>query len=192
MSVTLAYKFRIHFHLLLHIIYFFVVGCHNLPIIWLYKEGGFCLTAEDCLKLQNCTTLYGNLIIRTTQNQIKDDTKLVKADFPKLREVTGYVLIVFHHFETFDLLPSLSVIRGKHLVSNYAFIVYLNELKGIYFPNLTTILHGGVRIERNSRLCYADVIRWKSIVKVNLHILMSFLELSEGHAKISPEIMVQF
>lgn len=177
MSVTLAKKFRIYFHLLLYIIYFFVAGCHNLPIIWLYKEGGFCLTTEDCLRLQNCTTVYGNLIIRTTQNQIEDDTKLVKAYFRKLREVTGYVLIVFHQFETFDLLPSLSVIRGKHLVSNYAFIVYLNELKGIYFPSLTTILHGGVRIDRNSRLCYADVIRWKSIVKVKLHFLMSFWEL---------------
>ena len=93
----------------------------------------------------------------------------IKPYFPNLREITGYLVISIYCQTTFDLFPALSVVRGDNLLGNYALIIYYNdEMKQIFFPSLTTILHGGVRIARNSRLCYVKTIRWKSIVKVTV------------------------
>ena len=56
--------------------------------------------------------------------------------------------------------------RGEQLLGNYALVVfYCDELKEISLTSLTTILHGGVRIERNGKLCYVDGIKWSSIVR---------------------------
>jgi len=87
-------------------------------------------------------------------------------DFSKLEEITGFLTITFFA-EVITHLPSLTVIRGNTLVANYAFIVYYNSLtKFIFFPKLTTILKGGVRVNRNRLLCYVNTVKWTSIVKV--------------------------
>lgn len=130
--------------------------------------GGYCITNDECIFLQNCTVLHGSLIMRQAMHfdeKRNPDITRIYPDFKKLREITGFLVITFFN-DVFEHLPSLSVIRGNQLVANYAFIVYFNSLcKFIYLPNLTTILHGGVRINRNKILCYANTIRWKSIVK---------------------------
>ena len=132
--------------------------------IWL-STNGHCLDANLCQYLQNCTTFYGNLIIRTTVQ--KNHVQSIRPYFPELVEITGYLVITLIKLETVDIFPSLSVIRGKNMVANYAVVVYHNnDLKALYFPNLTTILKGGLRIARNSKLCYANGVRWKSIIKV--------------------------
>ena len=108
--------------------------------------------------------LHGSLILRRIiQYKVVNTTV---PDLSALQEITGYLVITFFA-EVADLLPSLTVIRGNDLVGNYAFVVYFNTFtKFIYFPNLTTILNGGVRVSMNKILCYVGTVRWKSIVKV--------------------------
>ena len=145
-------------------------GCHSfdnseLTQIILY-HGTYCEDAEACKRLQKCTTLFGSLVIRSTVVDAKNLRNKTLAYFPDLRELTGYLVVAFARFPTLDLFPNLTVIRGQKLLLSYAFLVFTNyELENIYFKNLTTILKGGVRIENNERLCYADSIRWKSLVK---------------------------
>ena len=128
------------------------------------STNGHCLSEEICDFLDNCTVLHGNLVLRKiTQHKIVNTRK---PNLRRLKEITGFLVITFFG-EVADYLPSLSVIRGKNLVGNYAFVVYFNSItKFIYFPNLTTILNGGVRISMNKILCYVSTVRWKSIVKV--------------------------
>lgn len=130
------------------------------------SEKGSCIDVRSCNYLQNCTTLHGSLIVRSSVHKSTNATGVVPL-FKHLREITGYLVVTFFSQDIFELLPALSVIRGKQLVQNYAFVVYFNSrMKGIRFPSLTTIYQGGVRIDRNKQLCYVDSIRWKSIVKV--------------------------
>lgn len=135
--------------------------------LWI-SPSGYCFrdSVVWCKRLRNCTTFDGNLIIRSTIRTNHPKYNQVKAYFPLLREITGFFAITFYQQRTFNLIPNLSVIRGVNLIGNYALVVYFNDLKWMYFPRLTTILHGGVRIDRNIKLCYAESVQWKSIVKV--------------------------
>ena len=128
------------------------------------STNGHCLNPDTCALVANCTVFHGNLVLRQiVQHKIVNTTK---PNLDKLEEITGFLVITFYG-EVADLLPSLTVIRGNNLVGNYAFVVYFNSItKFIYFPNLTTILNGGVRISMNKILCYVSTVRWKSIVKV--------------------------
>ncbi|XP_057302388.1 putative insulin-like peptide receptor [Hydractinia symbiolongicarpus] len=146
----------------------FYIGCHGPKEVTLWiSPSGYCFrdSVVWCKRLRNCTTFDGNLIIRSTMRTTHPKYNQVKAYFPLLREITGFFAITFYEQRTFDLLPNLSVIRGVNLIGNYALVVYFNGLKWMYFPRLTTILHGGVRIDRNIKLCYAKSVQWKSIVK---------------------------
>ena len=143
-------------------------GCRENSFILALSFNGYCQDTELCLKLSNCTTLYGDLIIRHGPS-IVNKTTAIKPYFPYLREITGFLVIGLFNEGRFNILPSLTVIRGQQLLGNYALIVYYCiELKEINFSSLTLILHGGVRIERNNKLCYVDSIRWKSIVQDEL------------------------
>ena len=63
------------------------------------------------------------------------------------------------------LFPNLAVIRGRQLFHNYALVIYSNdELVEIALENLTDILNGGVRIEKNPLLCYTNTIAWNRII----------------------------
>lgn len=151
------------------------LGCYpdgdtsgNGQLMLILYHGTLCKDSLSCEELQNCTTLFGNLIIRSSiEDQKTDDlSRSINAYFPKLREVTGFVAVTLVRFEVFDILPNLSVIRGQNLMANYGLVVYTNDgLQSIYFKSLNTILRGGVRLERNHKLCYADSVRWKSIIK---------------------------
>lgn len=62
------------------------------------------------------------------------------------------------------ILPSLRVIGGRDLISNYAFIVYQNQdLEQIGLPELREIRRGGVRIQNNEQLCGAGNTNWSVI-----------------------------
>ena len=90
--------------------------------------------------------------------------------FPKLTEITGYLLVslVYGERSLREIFPNLAVIRGKELFLDYSLVIYENDgLQEINLPSLTTILDGGVRIEKNINLCYVKTIRWESIINSN-------------------------
>src|SRR5699024_8375577 len=64
------------------------------------------------------------------------------------------------------LFPNLSVIRGRQLLHNYAFVVYeMFNLKEIGLNNLVSVVRGDVRIEKNPNLCFVDTIDWSRIAR---------------------------
>ena len=134
--------------------------------VWLLN--GYC--AKDCWVLQNCTTFFGNIIVRPSlpgKNVALPKTKTSKdASFPALREISGYLIVVFaEEYPGLPLLfPNLSVIRGMELFLHYALVFYRADLKKINLPSLTVIKSGGVRIEHNEKMCYVETIRWRSII----------------------------
>lgn len=164
-------------HSLTYLIFFilFTFGTAQLTYYKGYKGNtvtitldgdGYCQDESICKELSKYTTLYGNLILRHGHRQSHIIINGTKPYFPKLREITGYLVIGLYNMDHFDILPSLSVIRGHELLFNYAFIIYFNdELKEVNFSNLTVILLGGVRVASNKKLCYVGGIRWKSIVR---------------------------
>lgn len=98
-----------------------------------------------------------------------DDAKVEdfqNLTFPKLREVTDFVLFYRATGVTSigRLFPNLSVIRGRNLFLNYALVIYdMKQLIEIGLNNLTAIERGNVKIEKNPHLCFADTINWDII-----------------------------
>ncbi|ROT84059.1 Insulin receptor [Penaeus vannamei] len=80
--------------------------------------------------------------------------------------VTDYVLIYrVSHLSTLDtILPRLAVIRGNVLFHEHALVVFGNiHLRELGLSNLTAILKGSVRIEKNWSLCPGTSDRWKGV-----------------------------
>ncbi|XP_059615920.1 insulin-like receptor isoform X2 [Phlebotomus argentipes] len=119
-------------------------------------------------KLQNCTVVIGYLNIvlleRTTETHFKNLT------FPELREITG-MLVVFRVYglKTFrTLFPNLTVIRGAHLLANYALVVYdMPHLENLGFRALLSVQRGYVRVDKCIRLCFVHTIDWNKITGTN-------------------------
>ena len=69
------------------------------------------------------------------------------------------------------MFPNLSVIRGRTLLHNYAFVIYeMLSLQEIGLKSLTNIVRGDIRIEKNPNLCFVDTVDWSRIAK---HFLIS-------------------
>ncbi|KAK0162937.1 hypothetical protein PV327_006663 [Microctonus hyperodae] len=115
--------------------------------------------------LRNCRIIEGFLNIILIANITESQAR--NLSFPKLREITEYLLIYrVDNFTTLRyLFPNLEVIRGDTLFTDYSLMIYeMNQLTEIGMVKLMKISRGGVRIERNPVLCYTDTIDWKSIV----------------------------
>ena len=129
---------------------------------------GYVGKCKGCAEIKNCTTFDGSIQIQgfhISNSKMKDE-----LSFPKLTEITGHLLIslLYNVEDLKTIFPNLAVIRGGHLFLDYALVIYQNDgLKQINLPSLTTILSGGIRIEKNINLCYAKTIRWKSVMKTN-------------------------
>ncbi|XP_077988842.1 insulin-like peptide receptor [Glandiceps talaboti] len=120
---------------------------------------------ENFDQLENCTVIEGNLKIIlidfATSSEYED------LSFPGLVEITGYFLmfrvkglLTFKH-----IFPNLAVIRGQQLFFNYALVAFeMQDMKEIGLHGLVTIQRGGVRIEKNSNLCYMDTINFQVLV----------------------------
>ena len=123
---------------------------------------------QGCEELENCTTFEGSIqipIVRQAGPEVMSQLR-----FPKLTEITGYLLVslVYGERSLKEIFPNLAVIRGKELFLDYSLVIYENDgLQEINLPSLTTILDGGVRIEKNINLCYVKTIRWASIMNSN-------------------------
>lgn len=121
---------------------------------------------QGCKDLENCTTYEGSIqiqIVRQASEKVMNQLR-----FPKLTEITGHLLVslVYSQRSLKEIFPNLAVIRGREVFLDYSLVIYENDgLREINLPSLTTILDGGVRIEKNINLCYVETIRWKSIMR---------------------------
>ncbi|KAI4497838.1 hypothetical protein M0802_006954 [Mischocyttarus mexicanus] len=116
--------------------------------------------------LQGCRVIEGFLQIVLIENHSGSDFENVS--FPALREITGYLLLyrVYGLKSLGTLFPNLEIIRGDILLTDYAFMVYeMQNLQEIGLRKLTKIARGGVRIEKNSALCYTNTLNWDFIAK---------------------------
>ncbi|KAH8243532.1 hypothetical protein KR032_008318, partial [Drosophila birchii] len=123
-------------------------------------------TPANLYMLENCTTIEGFLMITLMSNV----TISLNHSFPLLKEVTDFVCIFrvngLHSLS--QIFPNLNVIRGKYLLDGYSFVVYSNpDLVNLGLPNLRSISHGSVRIEKNRVLCYVETIDWLHIMGEN-------------------------
>ncbi|XP_022807604.1 insulin receptor-related protein-like [Stylophora pistillata] len=110
---------------------------------------------EGCLELENCTTLEGSIQVQMIRKA--GDAVMKQLQFPKLTEITGHLLVslMYGKRSLREIFPNLAVIRGRQVFLDYSLIIYQNDgLEEVNLPSLTTILRGGVRIEKNINLCY--------------------------------------
>lgn len=122
-------------------------------------------TVAEFEKIRHCTVIYGHLqIVLVSINKTKNFTGLT---FPKLREITGY-LLVYHVDGLLDLgglFPNLVVIRGASLFADHSFMIYdMAHLERVGLKNLIAIERGHVRIQNCPNLCFASSIDWSLIM----------------------------
>lgn len=115
--------------------------------------------------LRGCKVIEGSLQLALMQPPPNSTNGWANYSFPKLREITGYLLI----FEVNklpslkNLFPNLAVIRGQELVDTHSVVIYQTDLKEIGLKSLTNIERGGVWIVENPMLCYFNSIDWSQI-----------------------------
>ena len=122
---------------------------------------------SDLTQLEDCTVIEGSLqILLIEQVHSSDSTILSELSFPRLYEITDYLLLYrVSRITTLNkLFPNLAVIRGQKLFSNYALVAFeMPDLEDLGLGSLTKILRGAVRLEKNPNLCYLDTIDWLTI-----------------------------
>ncbi|XP_053210076.1 insulin-like peptide receptor isoform X3 [Panonychus citri] len=164
---TQQHHHHCHWYLVYHLIFFWLIiaqasgtikekTCESLDI----------RDISELKQLENCTVIEGSLQISTIYNGTSRHFE--NMSFPLLTEVTDYVLIfrVSGITTLAKLFPNLTVIRGQHLFHNFALIIYdVTDLQEIGLVNLTTIVKGAVRIEKNRNLCFAETVNWDLIAK---------------------------
>lgn len=81
-------------------------------------------TVQSFSQLNNCRVIEGFLQI--VLMDWTNESDFANLTFPKLREITGYLLLYRVNGLTTlaTLFPNLSVIRGHDLFMNYALVVY--------------------------------------------------------------------
>lgn len=102
------------------------------------------------------------LLDKTTPEDFENYT------FPELTEITGFLLLyrVEGLRSLATLFPNLTVIRGRDLLYNHAFIIYeLTSIQEVGLYSLTDIERGAVYISKNPNLCFAQSIDWGLIAK---------------------------
>ncbi|CAK9825863.1 Insulin-like receptor [Anthophora retusa] len=121
---------------------------------------------DNFSKLKGCRVIEGNLQILLIDNA--EPSEYANISFPELREITGYLLLyrVKGLRSIGRLFPNLVVIRGHSLFIDYALVAFeMMNLQEIGLHNLTTIVRGSVRFEKNPVLCFVDTIDWDLIGK---------------------------
>lgn len=101
-----------------------------LPLLFPLHHAKICPTTDvrsdldELSKLRNCTVIRGNLVIVLLESA--NAVQFEKYTFPELREISGYFLMmrVFGIRSLGRLFPNLSVIRGRQLLGDYAFVLF--------------------------------------------------------------------
>lgn len=119
---------------------------------------------------QGCEIVLGNLEI--TYLQPNFDVSF----FKDIKEVGGYILIALNTVKSIPLV-NLRVIRGEQLYMNSSLIILSNyglnmthSLEELPMRQLQEIIHGGIKIRNNPKLCNLHTIKWEDIVHSNFSI----------------------
>lgn len=114
--------------------------------------------------LENCSIIEGNLTILLIDANSHEDYE--KYSFPNLVEITEF-LVLFRAKglrSLRHLFPNLAVIRGDKLFSDYALVSFeMQDLVELGLPSLVSIPRGAVRLDKNPKLCYIEMIDWERI-----------------------------
>ncbi|XP_061400497.1 insulin receptor [Musca vetustissima] len=119
---------------------------------------------ENLAHLENCTVITGYMIIVLLSTN--DTCDYSQYSFPKLREVTDFVLFskVTNLTSFRDMFPNLTVIRGRKVFLNYALgISSMDSLERVEFPRLVAIQRGHVFIGSNPKLCFVNKINFNRL-----------------------------
>ncbi|XP_044009399.1 insulin receptor-like [Aphidius gifuensis] len=130
--------------------------------------------------LYGCRIIEGFLQIVLIENN--DSSAFDNITFPKLREITGYLLLyrVSNLKSIGNMFPNLEIIHGHTLLADYSFMVYeMQNLQEIGLSKLKRISRGGVRIEKNTALCYTNTVDWSSIVVAGENFIQNNIMLAE-------------
>ncbi|XP_068208063.1 insulin receptor-like isoform X2 [Palaemon carinicauda] len=143
-----------------------VMGDDSSPTICESVEiTGFSWNESLAEELSKCRIIQGHLRLQLIEEETEED--IIKFhSFPNLVQVTEYVIIyrVAPLRSLESILPQLSVIRGQELFHGYALVVMGNTyLERLGLDNVTDILNGSVRIEKNWLLCPGLDNRWKNV-----------------------------
>lgn len=114
--------------------------------------------------LKGCRVVEGFVHILLIDEVSEEEFKQYR--FEELVEITGYLLLyrLSGVKSLYNLFPNLAVIRGQEVYNDYALVIYeFKDLEEIGLINLQTIQRGSVRIEKNDKLCYAEMIEWSLI-----------------------------
>lgn len=115
-------------------------------------------------KLNNCRVVEGNVHILLIDEV--DEDAFSEYRFEKLVEITGYLLLyrLSGIKSLSNLFPNLAIIRGKQVYNDYSLVIYeFKDLEDVGLVNLQSIQRGSVRIEKNDKLCFAEMIEWSYI-----------------------------
>ncbi|XP_058466137.1 insulin-like receptor isoform X2 [Malaya genurostris] len=135
-----------------------------------YKKGEICGSVDvrnsptNLDRLKDCVVVEGFVHILLIDKYT--EASFENYSFPLLTEITEYLLLFrVNGLKTLrKLFPNLAVIRGSSLVSDYAIVIYeLMHIEEVGLISLTHIARGGVRIEKNPKLCFANTIDWNAI-----------------------------
>uniref|UniRef100_A0A182YDQ9 receptor protein-tyrosine kinase n=2 Tax=Anopheles stephensi TaxID=30069 RepID=A0A182YDQ9_ANOST len=115
-------------------------------------------------EIENCTVISGFFQMVLLDRVPAEEFE--KYRFPKLREVTGYMLFfrVINLTTLRRLFPQLAVIRGQQLIGNYALVFYYMEnMIEVGLKSLIAIQRGFVYTLHCPQLCHLDTIDWAAI-----------------------------
>ncbi|XP_037024590.1 insulin-like peptide receptor [Bradysia coprophila] len=117
------------------------------------------------LQLTNCTSIIGSLTIHSIDD-FRNNTDINKYQFPKLKEITGYLLIfnVKGLTSPGQLFPNLMVIRGKELAMSFSLVLFGNpDMAKVDLKSLISIQRGYVLIKQCPGLCYHNTVDWEAL-----------------------------
>lgn len=127
----------------------------------------------------NCIYVDGNVEINMFDTYSEDDVLSEYAlktnytfeyDFSFLddiREITGYLLIHGNINLKTLRFKNLSLIRGKSLLYNSTFSLYIENnvmLETLDLGNLREIQRGGIYVQNNPRLCHMNEVNWLDLL----------------------------
>ncbi|XP_066503622.1 insulin-like growth factor 1b receptor [Hoplias malabaricus] len=148
---------------------------------------------SDFKKLENCTVVEGYLQILLIGGKNNNNQEVFRTlSFPKLTMITDYLLLfrVVGLDSLSTLFPNLTVIRGRNLFYNYALVIFeMKNLKDIGLYNLRNITRGGIRIEKNTELCYLDSVDWSLIMDADFNNFIAGNKPSKECGDVCPGIL---
>ena len=123
-------------------------------------------TVDEFKSLANCSYIDG--YVRIHNLEVDDTDTLNSVSFPKLIEISDYLLIyrVVKATTLEKWFPNLRYIRGRRLFFGYALVINgLQEVQRLGFDSLEHI-KGAVRIEMVDKLCISRYSRdYRTIAK---------------------------